>query len=144
MKILATGKSGQVGYELMRSLQPLGEVIGVDRSVMDLSDVDQVRGAIAIRKMKPSLVVNSAAYTAVNKAESEPDLATRINGLAPGIMAEEAAKLGQGWCITRPIMYLIEGSRSFIRKPMCHARATRMAHPNWLASRRLRPAVLHT
>ena len=92
MRILVTGKNGQVGYELMRSLQPLGEVIGVDRQEMDLSDLDQVRDVI--RRVQPSLIVNPAAYTAVDKAESEPELAMRINGLAPGVMAEEAAKLG--------------------------------------------------
>jgi dTDP-4-dehydrorhamnose reductase len=94
MKILVTGKTGQVGYELVRSLQPLGEVIGVDRSVMDLADLDQVRDVI--RGIKPDLIVNPAAYTAVDKAESEPELAMRINGLAPGVMAEEAARLGAG------------------------------------------------
>lgn len=92
MKILVTGRTGQVGYELMRSLQPLGELIGVDRSEMDLSDLDQVRDVI--RRVQPGLIVNPAAYTAVDKAESEPELAMRINGLAPGVMAEEAAKLG--------------------------------------------------
>ena len=92
MKILVTGKNGQVGYELVRSLQPLGEVIAVDRSVMDLADLDQVRDVI--RKTKPDLIVNPAAYTAVDKAESEPELAMRINGLAPGVMAEEAVRLG--------------------------------------------------
>lgn len=92
MKILVTGKSGQVGYELMRSLQPLGEVIGIDQDHMDLADLDQVRDVI--RRVQPGLIVNPAAYTAVDKAETEPDLAMRINGLAPGVMAEEAAKLG--------------------------------------------------
>lgn len=92
MRILVTGKSGQVGYELMRSLQPLGEVIGVDRQEMDLSDLDQVRDVI--RRVRPRLIVNPAAYTAVDKAETEPELAKRINALAPGIMAVEAAKLG--------------------------------------------------
>lgn len=92
MKILVTGKTGQVGYELVRSLQPLGEVIGVDRSAMDLADLDQVRDVI--RRIKPDLIVNPAAYTAVDKAESEPELAMRINGLAPGVMAEEAVRIG--------------------------------------------------
>ncbi|RYE76159.1 MAG: NAD-dependent epimerase/dehydratase family protein, partial [Oxalobacteraceae bacterium] len=92
MRILVTGKNGQVGYELMRSLQPLGEVIGVDRQEMDLSDLDLVRDVI--RRVQPRLIVNPAAYTAVDKAETEPELAMRINGLAPGVMAEEAAKLG--------------------------------------------------
>ena len=91
-RILITGKTGQVGYELERSLQGLGEIIAVDRSQMDLGDLDQVREVI--RRVKPTLIVNPAAYTAVDKAESEPELAMRINGDAPGIMAEEAKKLG--------------------------------------------------
>ena len=92
MKILLTGKSGQVGYELERSLQGLGEVVAVDRSQMDLSDLRQVRDVI--RSVKPDLIVNPAAYTAVDKAESEPALAYRINAEAPGLMAQEAKLLG--------------------------------------------------
>lgn len=92
MKILLTGASGQVGYELERSLQPLGEVVAVDRARMDLSDLDQVRAVV--RAVRPQLIVNPAAYTAVDKAESEPELAHRINALAPGVMAEEAKALG--------------------------------------------------
>jgi dTDP-4-dehydrorhamnose reductase len=92
MKILLTGSTGQVGYELERSLQGLGEVVAVDRSRMDLSDLDQVRAVI--RTVKPQLIVNPAAYTAVDKAESEPALAHRINAEAPAVMAEEAKKLG--------------------------------------------------
>lgn len=92
MKILLTGKNGQVGYELERSLQHLGEVVAVDRSQMDLNNFDQIR--TVIRTVKPTLIVNPAAYTAVDKAESEPALAMRVNGIAPGIMAEEAAKIG--------------------------------------------------
>jgi len=91
-RILITGKTGQVGYELERSLQGLGEIIALDRSQMDLADLDQVRDVI--RRIKPTLIVNPAAYTAVDKAESEPELALRINGEAPGLMAEEAKKLG--------------------------------------------------
>ena len=91
-RILITGKTGQVGYELERSLQGLGEIIAVDRSQMDLADLDQVRDVI--RRVKPTLIVNPAAYTAVDKAESEPELALGVNGEAPGVMAEEAKKLG--------------------------------------------------
>ncbi len=92
MKILLTGGTGQVGYELARSLQGVGEVVAVDRNVMDLSDLDQVRDVI--RRVKPELIVNPAAYTAVDKAESEPALAHRINAEAPGLMAREAKLLG--------------------------------------------------
>ncbi|SFA80034.1 dTDP-4-dehydrorhamnose reductase [Collimonas sp. OK607] len=92
MRILLTGKTGQVGYELERSLQGLGEIIALDRSQMDLSNLHQVREVI--RQIKPALIINPAAYTAVDKAESEPELAMCINGDAPAVMAEEAKKLG--------------------------------------------------
>ncbi len=92
MRILLTGKTGQVGYELERSLQGLGELIALDRRQMDLSDLAQVRDVI--RAVKPDLIINPAAYTAVDKAESEPELAMRINGEAPAVMAMEAKKLG--------------------------------------------------
>lgn len=92
MKILLTGKTGQVGYELERSLQGRAEIIALDRSQMDLASLTQVRDVI--RTIKPDLIINPAAYTAVDKAESEPDLAMRINGEAPGAMAEEAKRIG--------------------------------------------------
>ena len=92
MKILLTGKNGQVGWELERSLQPLGQVIAFDRTGLDLANPDSIRAAI--REIKPDLIVNAAAYTAVDKAESEPELAMAINGIAPGVMAEEAKRLG--------------------------------------------------
>lgn len=91
-RILISGRTGQVGYELERSLQGLGEIIALDRSQMDLSNLQQVRDVI--RSVKPTLIVNPAAYTAVDQAEREPELALRINGEAPGVMAEEAKKLG--------------------------------------------------
>ena len=92
MKILLTGANGQVGYELERSLQGLGQVLALGRARMDLADLDQVRAVI--RAERPSLIVNPAAYTAVDKAEAEPLLARRINAEAPAVMAEEARKLG--------------------------------------------------
>lgn len=92
MRILITGKNGQVGYELERRLQGLGDVIAVDRNQMDLSNLSQVRDVI--RTIKPTLIINAAAYTAVDKAENEPELAMCINAEAPGVMAEEAKKLG--------------------------------------------------
>ncbi|MBV7535949.1 dTDP-4-dehydrorhamnose reductase [Duganella sp. sic0402] len=92
MKVLLTGSSGQVGYELARSLQGIGEVVAVDRGVMDLSNLDQVRDVI--RSVKPQLIVNPAAYTAVDEAESKPELCYRINAEAPAVMAEEAKALG--------------------------------------------------
>src|SRR5450830_1552238 len=92
MKILLTGQSGQIGNELAQSLRGLGEIVSFSRQQMDLSDMDQVRDTI--RATRPDLIVNPAAYTAVVKAESEPELAMRINGEAPGVIAEEAQRLG--------------------------------------------------
>lgn len=107
-RILITGKTGQVGYELERSLQGLGEIIALDRSQMDLADLDQVRDVI--RRIKPTLIVNPADYTAVDKAESEPELALRINGEAPGVMAEEAKKLGAAM-VHYSTDYVFDGSK---------------------------------
>lgn len=92
MKILISGRSGQVGYELERSLQGLGDIIALDRTQFDLGDSDKLRQTI--RDIKPNLIVNPAAYTAVDRAESEPEIAMQINGIAPGIMAEEASRIG--------------------------------------------------
>ena len=89
--ILLTGVNGQVGFELARSLQGLGRVVAFDRSKMDLTDLDQIRRIV--REVKPALIVNPAAYTAVDRAESEADLAERINAEAPGVLAEEARRL---------------------------------------------------
>lgn len=89
--ILLTGKTGQVGWELRRSLASLGQVIALDHNGMDLANPDAVVNMI--RETRPNIIVNAAAYTAVDKAEAEPDLAMAVNGLAPGIMAEEAKKL---------------------------------------------------
>ncbi|MFZ1908717.1 MAG: NAD(P)-dependent oxidoreductase, partial [Burkholderiales bacterium] len=92
MKILLTGRNGQVGWELERALAPLGEVIATDRSTLDIADPDTIRRVV--REIKPEIIINAAAYTAVDKAESEPELAMRINGFAPGVLAEEAKRLG--------------------------------------------------
>ncbi|SDH37358.1 MULTISPECIES: dTDP-4-dehydrorhamnose reductase [unclassified Duganella] len=112
MKVLLTGSTGQVGYELARSLQGVGEVVAVDRNVMDLSNLDQVREVI--RSVKPQLIVNPAAYTAVDKAESEPELAFRINAEAPGVMAEEAKALGAA-LVHYSTDYVFDGSQPSAR-----------------------------
>lgn len=109
MRILLTGKTGQVGFELERSLQGLGEIIALDRSQMDLSNLDQVRDVI--RTIKPGLIINPAAYTAVDKAESEPELAMRINAEAPRVMAEEAKKLGAAM-ILYSTDYVFDGTKT--------------------------------
>ncbi|MGE5466879.1 MAG: dTDP-4-dehydrorhamnose reductase [Ignavibacteria bacterium] len=91
-RILLTARNGQVGWELERTLAPLGEVVAVDRAALDLSNADRVRAVV--RDTRPDVIVNAAAYTAVDKAESEPELAMAINGTAPGVFAEEAKRSG--------------------------------------------------
>jgi dTDP-4-dehydrorhamnose reductase len=90
MRIMLIGTSGQVGFELARTLAPLGEVRGFDFPAFDMANPDAV--VAACRDVNPALIVNAAAYTAVDKAESEPALAHAINGIAPGVLADEAKK----------------------------------------------------
>jgi dTDP-4-dehydrorhamnose reductase len=92
VKILLTGPTGQVGWELARQLAGLGEVIAPGRPALDLADADAIR-AVA-RELQPDVIVNAAAYTAVDRAEDEPDLAFAINATAPGVLADEAKRLG--------------------------------------------------
>jgi dTDP-4-dehydrorhamnose reductase len=94
MKILLTGAAGQLGRELKRSLAPLGEIVACDRTTLDLANADALRERV--RGLKPQLIVNAAAYTAVDKAESDEATAMAINAIAPGILAEEAKQLGAG------------------------------------------------
>jgi len=91
-KILLTGSRGQVGWELARSLSTLGEIVALDSDRLDLTDIDAIRRTVA--EIKPRIIVNPAAHTAVDKAESEPQLAHAINAAAPAILAEEAEKIG--------------------------------------------------
>ena len=91
-RILVTGKNGQVGFELLRSLAGAVPVMAVDIDEMDLSDPDSIRRTV--RELRPDLIVNAAAYTAVDQSESEPELAMAVNGIAPGILAEEAKRAG--------------------------------------------------
>lgn len=90
--LLVTGSNGQVGFELRRSLAPLGNVIALDRSLCDLSRADEIRRVV--REAKPDVIVNPAAYTAVDAAEKDVETAYAINGVAPGVLAEEAKALG--------------------------------------------------
>lgn len=91
-KTLIFGRSGQVGWELRNKLAGLGHIAQVEYPRVDLSQPDSIRKVV--RAVEPAIIVNAAAYTAVDKAESEPDLASAINGAAPGILAEEAKRLG--------------------------------------------------
>jgi dTDP-4-dehydrorhamnose reductase len=111
LKILLFGKNGQVGWELQRSLAPLGHLIALDahdpQYCGDLTDLQGI--SKTIRNIAPDIIVNAAAYTAVDKAESEPELARTINSLAPEILAQEA-KFSGAWLIHYSTDYVFDGS----------------------------------
>ncbi len=107
-RILLTGRNGQVGWELERTLAPLGQIIACDRVALDLADVDGIR--TAVRAAKADIIVNAAAYTAVDKAEAEPALAMAVNGTAPGILAEEAKRSG-ALLVHYSTDYVFDGSK---------------------------------
>jgi len=107
--VLLTGAGGQVGFELARSLASLCDVIAPDRAALDLADADAI--VSVVRKTRPQLIVNAAAYTAVDKAEMETAAAFAINGRAPGILAEEAKILG-AVLIHYSTDYVFDGRRS--------------------------------
>ena len=92
MRILLTGKNGQVGSELNKIFAPFGEITATGKSDLDLSDPNQIRSVV--NQIRPEIIINAAAYTSVDKAESERELAQAINGTAPKIFAEEAKKIG--------------------------------------------------
>lgn len=92
MKTLLLGCDGQVGWQLQRSLAPHGEVVACARRDCDLTDVETLRALL--RREQPQVIVNAAAYTAVDRAESEPELAWQLNAAVPGVLASEAAALG--------------------------------------------------
>ena len=91
MKILVTGKNGQVGFELQRALAPLGDIVAVDQAECDLADATALRALV--RRIVPDVIVNPAAYTAVDKAESDYAMAFAVNAEAPRVLGEEAARL---------------------------------------------------
>ncbi len=112
MKILLLGQNGQVGWELQRSLSVMGELVALDRHGRDglCGDLTDLQGLTeTVRKVQPDIIVNAAAYTAVDKAESEPDLAHLINATAPGVLATEAARIG-AWLVHYSTDYVFDGS----------------------------------
>ena len=111
MKILLFGRNGQVGWELQRSLAPLGELVALDsHSPEQCGDFTDLEGIVrTVRAVAPDVIVNAAAHTSVDKAESEPELARTINALAPGVLAREA-KLGNAWLIHYSTDYVFDGS----------------------------------
>jgi len=109
LKILLLGANGQVGWELQRSLAPLGQLLACDRDCADLDNFDQLR--TTIREYSPDIIVNAAAYTAVDQAESEPDKAQRINAEAVGLIATETKRLG-AWLVHYSTDYVFDGSKA--------------------------------
>ncbi|HWV16999.1 MAG TPA: dTDP-4-dehydrorhamnose reductase [Rhodocyclaceae bacterium] len=105
-RILVTGKNGQLGFELQRSLAALGEVVAIGSAECNLADASAVRELV--RSVRPRIIVNAAAYTAVDKAETEVDLAMAVNAHAPGILGEEAARIG-AWVIHYSTDYVFDG-----------------------------------
>lgn len=108
LRILITGAKGQVGLELQRSFASVGEVVAFDREGLDLASADQIRDTV--RHVAPAIILNAAAYTAVDKAESEPDKAMAINAHAPGILAEEALRCG-ALLVHYSTDYVFDGSK---------------------------------
>jgi dTDP-4-dehydrorhamnose reductase len=106
--ILLTGKNGQVGWELRRTLAPLGRIVALDAHQLDLAKPDAIRETV--RSIRPDIIVNPAAYTAVDKAESEAALAQAVNGDAPGVFAEEAKALG-AWLVHYSTDYVFDGEK---------------------------------
>ena len=152
MKILLLGKNGQVGWELQRSLAPLGELVALDRHSVDglsgdLSDLDALRATI--RRVSPDVIVNAAAYTAVDKAESDKELADRVNGEASRVMAEEAASL-DAWLIHYSTDYVFsgEGSTPWMETdavaPVNHYGASKLAGEQAIAASGCKHLVFRT
>ncbi|MDP2035645.1 MAG: dTDP-4-dehydrorhamnose reductase [Polaromonas sp.] len=113
MKILLFGKNGQVGWELQRSLAPLGELVALDRHSTDhCGDLGNLQGIrAAVQQLRPDLIVNAAAYTAVDKAESDAATAHTVNAEAPGVLAEAAQAAG-AWLVHYSTDYVFDGSGS--------------------------------
>ena len=109
LRLLITGANGQVGWHLQRTLVPLGEVLAIDVEQVDLTDLDAITRAL--REFAPDIVANAAAYTAVDKAESEPEVARAINVAAPARMAQECARSG-ALLIHYSTDYVYDGSKS--------------------------------
>ena len=130
MRILLTGKDGQIGWELQRTLAPLGDIVAIGRQDVDLADPAALRAAV--RRIKPGLIVNAAAYTDVDRAENERELAMAVNGVAPGILAEEARRLDAP-LIHYSTDYVFDGRKpgaygeEDAPAPLCHYGITKLA-----------------
>jgi len=108
MKILLLGKDGQVGWELQRALAPLGELRALGRTNADFTDPESLRAVV--RAFAPDVIVNAAAYTAVDKAEADAAMAHNVNAVSPGVLAEEAAA-GNAWLVHYSTDYVFDGTK---------------------------------
>ena len=151
MKILLLGKNGQVGWELQRSLAPLGELIALDRHSTDhCGDLGNLAGlAETVQTIRPDVIVNAAAHTAVDKAESEPELARTLNALAPEMLAREAAQIG-AWLVHYSTDYVFDGSGTRARRetdatgPLSVYGATKLEGEALIAARNPRHLIFRT
>ena len=147
MRILLTGRYGQVGCELERTLPTLGEVMATDRSTLDLNDNDAIRRVV--REVRPEVIVNAAAYTAVDKAEDERASATRVNAIAPGVLAEEAKRLG-AVLVHYSTDYVFDGEKRSpyteddAPNPMSHYGRTKLEGERAIAASACRHLILRT
>lgn len=108
-RVMITGVDGQVGRALLEQFDGSAEVVGCNRSRLDLSDAEQIRAKV--REVAPDIIINAGAYTAVDRAESEEDLAMAVNGMAPGVLAEEARRAGS-LLIHFSTDYVFDGSKN--------------------------------
>jgi len=147
LRILLTGRNGQVGWELERVLPPIGEVIAADRTTLDLADSDMVRRAV--RDTKPGVLVNAAAYTAVDKAEDERERATQVNATAPGVLGEEAKRLG-ALLVHYSTDYVFDGNKRApyteddAPNPLSHYARTKLDGERAIAASGCRHLILRT
>ncbi len=109
MSILLLGRNGQLGFELRRALAPVGPVVAVGRQECNLADAEALQALV--RQVRPCVIVNAGAYTAVDRAESEPDLAHQVNAVAPQILAEEAARL-EALLVHYSTDYVFDGTKA--------------------------------
>lgn len=145
--ILVIGKDGQIGWELRRTLMPLGTVVAMGREKMDFTHPHSI--IATIRQISPDIIINAAAYTAVDQAEEEKDLAMQINGVAPGILAEEAQKIG-ALLIHYSTDYVFDGTKetayteSDVPCPINVYGATKLAGEKAIQSREAEYLILRT
>jgi dTDP-4-dehydrorhamnose reductase len=139
MKILLLGANGQVGWELRRALAPLGDVVACTRAQADLADLEGLRETL--RLAQADIIVNAAAYTAVDKAESEPELAMRINAEAVALLAQEAS-LSNAWLVHYSTDYIFDGKKHGAYAEYDYANPVSVyGRTKWLGERAVRASV---